>query len=721
MLQMAKPLTILCPAEKHQGVAYVSIFLSMCLCLATGAFLWERIALFSGQGASFFSAGEFYATFVATLLSLVLFFVVLRRNFRIPVSRGWLFFFLVLGVGNAIGTFAFGSHFSGTIVYREAVYSYDWTFTFGDRVQYVLCFFVGCVYFYLFYAVLPKVLPHVRWIRLVGWIAVVVAVLAIFYSLVAEWNGYAALFTPERRVGLSRMSSFTNNPNTFGFILLLAVACLCSLHNANSRLFYWLLILFFGAFQFLVLSSTSIICTWFLIVAYGLYRYVVSVRRRPVRSTILLLLCIGAIIAGVVLVFSDAFGSGMLFAKIHAEIKYIFDGNVETFTTRVETWNQILDALANPIQLLFGLGDFQSRLYCSLLHVPLANGIMAYPAHNGWLQALADGGLLRLCFYLFLTIRFLYVCISRIGSKSRTSWPILLAFLAMLLHGVMESTGFLNMDTKGFALLLFLILPSEIEHYQARHPHIKRYVDAYKVNAIKPTVLCSMSPKRFATVALLIITPLAVIGFGVGLFGLVHPEQCLIFDWSYFGLWLLVSLLAPFSLFCLGTCKWRRVLGVLFGLSLITAIEIGIGFMAIDAIYSRVAFFLVLALCLLPALRHPVTNARAVLSLLMRAYLPYLFIGGCLFGVFVLPVLLSNSIHTLVMCGMSIVLVYVILMIWLRLLRLAYPLDERFRLFNIYATGLSVVREEKREAKQQRKYGPKPVPSRPKRIYTYRL
>lgn len=718
---MGAKMKILRPAGSRRGVAYFFIFALMCLCISLGAFLGERIALFSDHPNSFMNPAEFYSTFAAAVLSYAALIAVIRRNFRLKIAWGWLLFFLVLGVGNAIGTFAWGPSFSGFAEFEHIIYYYEWTFEIADKIQYALCFFLACAYFCLFFAILPKVLPHTRWIRSLGWIAVLFAIAAIIYSLCAEWHFYQDLFEPQRSVPSYWTKSFTNNENTFAFLIFIAVACLCMLHNSNSHLFYWMLILVMGIFQIFVLSATGIVCTWLLILCYGFYRFIHSLKHKPVRSAITFLLLVAFTIAATVMIFTDAFGPGSFFTKIHDQITSYTGPRNSAFETRVDTWNMVFGSLTHPLYWLFGAGEWQSRLYLSLIHVGLANGVQTYPAHNTLMQCLIDGGLLKVVLYLILSIRFFYVCILRISDKSKIALPILFVFIALLLHGIMESDVFLNMDTKGFAQLLFLFLPLEIEYFQAKHPAIKQYLEDYRVDAYQEKAVYRLSPVTMGKVAFLFLTPLSVLGIGVGGVLSIRGMFGMQADWSYYGLFLVAFLLGPLAFYATGYAKKRKAAVSWLIVPFVFSLIAGIGFMWFNIIYTRVAFFVLIGVCLLPVILHLGKAISKLGCLVVRAYLPHLALGGVSAGLFFALLAIPEtafSHHIVAVSGIGFLFLYGMLA---NAFKLTFPVNELFHRFDCHLTALSLVREDRLGKKQFKRFYPDYQPPHPKRVYAYRL
>ncbi len=721
---MRKGFALLHAAGDQKGVAYFGVVALSILSIVLGAFFGERIALFSDHSHSFMNPGEFYAMLCLVLACLFALFLLIKRNFRVPLNWPWLILFLVLGIGNAIGTFAFGTHFEGTMVYLKQTYPYEWTFTVTDRIQYVIAFFVSCIYFYLFFAVFPKVFPHTHWFRLFAWITVLVALASIVYSIINERDLYAILFDPEKRLPSRWVVSFTNNENTFATILLFGLIASCMLHNGQSRFYYWILIMGFGIAQFFVLSMTSIVCTLFLIPAYAIYRYVLNVRHKPGRATAMLLLLIGSTIAVIVLVFADPFGPDSFFGKLHSEAASYFGTRHSTFDTRVATWNIILDTISNPLAMICGIGDFQSRIYLSLLHVPSFKGIILYPAHSAFLQCLIDGGLIHLFVYLVVLGRFFYVAIKRINAHSRIVYPIFFAAVALLFHGTMETTTGMEMTTKGFAILTLIYLPLEIESFHARHPALQKYLNDCKSDVKKRKYAYEISPIRRAKMALYFLTPLFVIGVGVGAVTFHMGYLGIPGDWSYYLLWFVAILFAPLSYFAIGHANKTKAATFFFTLALLAILGGGIGLLWINAWFTRIACAILFLVCQLPILLKAKTCFTQFEDYFNQAYFPHLLVGGSLTALSLLALLIPEAEYSLFV---PIIMVPTVLILCPALLampkkmKLAYPFAEKFHHFGARVLAKSVIRQEKLAAKEARRLNPHPVEVPPKRIYGYRL
>lgn len=226
----------------HRGVTYVLLFWSLFLLFIVGAFFQERIALFSDHPTTAMNTVEFYLSFACILVCVVAYLILVHRNFRIGIAWGWLILFLILFAGNAVGLFTFDTFVSGSGVYRGEEFMNEHTFTIAERMEYLCCFFVACIFFYIFFAIMPKTFHNIRRFHFVWYMAVIIVLAMIVYSLIAEWPLYQQSFTPGQKWVIVECRSFTNNPNTFAYAIMMGIGSLMLLHNRRSH-WYWIAVM----------------------------------------------------------------------------------------------------------------------------------------------------------------------------------------------------------------------------------------------------------------------------------------------------------------------------------------------------------------------------------------------------------------------------------------------------------------------------------------------
>ena len=435
-----------------------------------------------------------------------------------------------------------------------------------------------------------------------------------------------------------------------------------------------------------------------------------------------LLLLIGGVITITVMLFTDPFGPGSFLAKLHAEIASYFGKRSNSFNTRVDTWNIVLATLSGPdtnVGWIFGIGDFQSRMYLAALHVPIMDGLTIYPAHNAFVQCLCDGGLLRLGIYLIVLGRFFYVAVKRLNAHSKIAVTMILCMATLLIHGGMESTLFLSMDTKGSSILLLFILPLEVESFHAHHPKLADYLAACKADTKKIKYGYEISPSRFAKTAFLYLTPVLVLGVGAGALLSSLGYFGAGADWSFYGLLAAVWLLAPLGYLGIGSAERRKAATFFFTLLILALLGAGIGLMWMNVWATRIAFIAAIVLCPLPFVFRAKTASIYLLTALQTAYLPHFIIGGFLAAAVLLALLVPSdqmSLQIPISLGLGILFVYPCLVALPKGLKLGYPAFEKLRHLDNRILTKSLIREDKIAKKQRRHLDPHFEPH-DKRVY----
>ena len=631
---MAKDFAFRRKPGHHQGVTYVSLFWGMALILLCSALMQERIPFLSNGASPFMNDAEFYVCFGVFAFLVIGFLLHVNRNFRIPVNWPWAIVFGVLCVGNGVGTFMLESHLTGSgMTYRDVPLTYDITFTMDERVRWVVGFFAACVLFYLMFAVFPKIFHNFRRLHLIWYITILVAVAAIVYSLIKEWNLYVSSFQPENPWNIAEATSFTNNPNNFAYVLMLGIVAVCFLHSRRSHWYWWVLIFFFATCITFIGSGASALATAVLVAAFATYRFFATLKYHTGKALIFYFLFWAGIITLIVCIGMEAGPANMPIARIGQYMKKQFF-STEVGRLRLRTWSTIFyDMLNTPIRLIFGVGDTQGLFYLGAIEFDPAVSVISY-SHNGFFQNLLNGGLLRLAIYLGILCRFFYLCVASLKRKSHLGWAAIITAFAILLRGMFETTSLLSAEGNGLSFFVLAVLPIEVEAFLAKHPEVEGYEVQAIPDAEKTKFVHEYPPLRCAKIAFLFVTPVVALGLGpvphiLFAFGQTVPA-------SYYAVLVASFLLIPFAFYCLchhADHSDRAIYGTLLGIVLIASSLAGaivsffvplVGWIAVGVI----AFF-----TLLTYLFHCVSVARFREKLFLHAYLPHLLICGVLVGV----------------------------------------------------------------------------------------
>ena len=564
---------------RKRGVTYVLLFWSMGLVLLLSVFFGEGIALFSEHPFSWMNDTQFFLTFAATLLAILGYFILARRNFRIGIEWGWVVAFLGLFVANAIGTFSLPYRVIGPSELVEGG-RFEIAFTLMQRVRFVCSFGVACLLFYCFYAVFPKVFHNIRRLHIISYVVVLASLASIVYSFIAESRLYASMFDPKAPWLAQSATSFTNNPNIFAIVILFGIIACCILHCRYSRWFWYPVIFFFGVFQLILGSGSGIVCSWLLITGFMTYRFLMTVRQHPSKSSFWLVTFFFVVILFSIFMFSPVLPPSTFLRRLGTAISSS-SFSITSMASRVRTWRRIIDFLgASPIRLFFGAGEGQAMWLLGAMEPPGSlNGI--YWAHNGFFQLFLNGGIVRLATYLLLIGRFIYVCVDGVRRRSRVSWPCLMGMMAILVRSFFESTSFLALEGKGVVIYLLLILPVEVDHFLGQKPEVGAYEDEILAMSRQPVAAWSNAALRMPARLYFLATPVFVAAVGV-LPQMFFLGRFTSFDnFSYYAVFAAVYLLAPLGLFSIGHLKkgaGRKAISALYVLFALAVAVIGAWF-----------------------------------------------------------------------------------------------------------------------------------------------
>lgn len=448
----------------------------------------EDIAFLQGYGVRFDLWG-FYLVAVSAFAACLSYLVFAHCRFAVKVQ--WWFFalFLILALGNAIGLLAFPKVLD-TTVYNAADKSYfDVHYELADasRIRYLISFSITCFYFYILWGIAPKCLKNDRIcdVFLVGGILVCLA--SIAYSWAVEWPDYAAYFDKDKFAPFSGLpSSFCGNSNTFASLLLFGIVSAWVLQVRRHCWVNYLLGILFTVQILLIFSKTCLFLLAFFWFAYIVYRYLVTVKAHPVRSSVLLALLALSFAGCITLWWALAHHSpDSVFGKYWFKIVRLFQqGDAASLFIRINDCNRLFALFDSPVRCIFGFGAINVEwLLGALLRVP--DGYVGY-THNGVIYQFVSGGLLRCLVYAVVLIYALYAFVKALGRRQKTALPLFLGFLLMLFHGFTETTSFLEGNTKSVLGVLTLIYPVLI-------PMVKKEPVLRKTSQIQPSRVLTLS------------------------------------------------------------------------------------------------------------------------------------------------------------------------------------------------------------------------------------
>lgn len=447
--------------QKAPPFLLAGLFLvSICL----GGYCSEAIAFFNEPNHLSMDSLEYGLCYAASLLSIALFCLAAYKYARPKVNWPVLIAVSLLFIGNLIALLAFPSDVSGFTVHLDGTATqYSYALSLSDRVRYILSYFLGCAYFYLLFAVLPSCLKGGYSLNFLFFGVVFVAFFACLYSFFKEPEAYVQYFQSEREIDSSLVpESFFYNRNTFGTCLVFGCLALCYLHSKRPFFFNYVLLSFFLVELFFVVSKTSILIAIAIIAAFGVYRFVLTVRRHPVRNSLALSFSLILPITLFLLGYFEVFGGEDVLSRFARNFLDSLEfSSGPTLLSRRDIYFGAVNMLKDdPIRFLFGVGEYNlGHLLSAMFDTGSTSLNNMFFVHNGPIHLLCSGGALRCLIYLFFLVYYILCLIKAFKADRHIAYCSLLSFLAVFVHGINESTAFLIPDVKGYLSLIFIFLP----------------------------------------------------------------------------------------------------------------------------------------------------------------------------------------------------------------------------------------------------------------------
>lgn len=524
-------------------------FIVLFVFLIISAFFEEGVAYFDPVYTTKMSMTEAVLSFsLCLLLGLSVLFLAKRL---LHISINWVFLSLtcVLLAVDIIAIVSFPTMSVATSVYH---------LTLEAKLYFILFWIIACLDFYVFFAIMPKAVSDTnRWsIYFLG--GLFIAVVSCVYSYIFEWSDYFAVFKGTESRFLPEILSFTNNKNTFGTLIFVGIICSLLLHLKSHKWWYLLIGLLLLLNLGLVRSVDSFISSAFFACCYLFYALVISYRSRPIRNSIVLLICLSLVVF-VCLIKPLGLDKTVPFL---GSVSAFFDSNLAlsgigssaSANSRVFFWtaiNQII--FSNPLTAAFGLGDWNFSWYLGSYIGGLAPCIKS--AHNGFFDVLGRHGLVGLALYVAMLVYFVVLVVKLISKKHYSAFVSLFVFFSVLIHGLFEDTNFMNMQAKNM-MLLFLAYMPVMTDYQLLKDKNRAQKEAVALSSATPKrTKRTIQPQSWAALSMAVATPIFAVLLGLAPF-FSHYGGVSLFDNVYFLIQLgFIFIILPFIVFGLSSLR----------------------------------------------------------------------------------------------------------------------------------------------------------------------
>jgi hypothetical protein len=403
---------------------------------------------------------EYWYLFAATLFLEIIYVFSALRFYHVKIKPFFLVLFSLLFIAGLVAA-----------VYNPGISiegGHSYLPTFSERARSIATSGAVSIGLYLVFAVMPEVLRGRFLFKGFCVIFVIVVFLAILYSLDKDKEFYAFLFDNGYFEGPYKVpQSWTTNRNVYAMMIFMGMLCECYLHEQHPHWWRWIIILFFAANQFFILSKTVIFVTAFFLPTYYLYRIIRVFKKHKVRDILTVLGVIALLIAIAVLYFTGiidryAFKLARLFGSFATMINSTANNS---FQVRIDIWMKGFNALsADNVWLAFGWGEY---LWQGCLNAVFKTSFE--PCDSSYFTTIFQYGFLGLAVYLCMIGYIAFQIILLIKHRHFSGYFFLIYLIAYLAFSVTESHVLVNFSSQGSMVFTTMVLPVLVINNNDKH------------------------------------------------------------------------------------------------------------------------------------------------------------------------------------------------------------------------------------------------------------
>jgi O-antigen ligase len=242
----------------------------------------------------------------------------------------------------------------------------------------------------------------------------------------------------------------TNNKNTFGWYMSLAVAALVLVRFRHFRWLRYVFLLSAAVLLLLSRSATSLVGCVLMISTIPLWRVI---RAGAKTRRLVYVLMFAAICTGIYFIWAEQ------------ELLFRVLGRDSTFTGRTDLWSLVMPAIAKHPIAGYGYGAFWSGMNNEVLDIDVASKWLPMGAHNGYLELCLAFGVLALPLLIYVMWCSFRMATEYVKSNEGwfSVWPITYLLL-FVFHNFFESH---LLETRSLEFLLFVAITTSmgVEHY----------------------------------------------------------------------------------------------------------------------------------------------------------------------------------------------------------------------------------------------------------------
>jgi hypothetical protein len=567
--------------EKRKKPYFFAGLLVMVYLVIT-AFFEEGVAYFDPVYTTLMSDTEFFLTFSICVIMWISIVLIGKRFFSISIN--WVFAIVVACLFFVdVMAICFFPTFS---VSTSGVYYLSGQL----KIRYIIFWLSACMAFYVFFAIMPKIVVSTEQYNIYFILCVFIAVVSTIYSYLREWPSYVSFFNPSTNMkDFHSPISFTNNKNTYGTLLLFGLLSVGYLRMKTSRKWWSLLGVYFLVNLLFVLSKAAILIGLFFSVSFLIWLYVTRLKSHPIITNAYLFFFIAVSIF--TCVYLRASGN-KLFSRIIQDIPYYFSGQFDSLASRADIWESAFGILDNPLRLFFGIGDWNFSYYLGFDYSSGTTYIES--AHSGLVDVFCRFGICGFLIFISMLIFYFFLLANSFKHKRSSAFVNLLIFICVFSHGFVEDTNFLNMQAKSMLSLFMVFMPLLCDWNRDRQGDSNDWILDYSTTT--RSSFCHLPFSRIDSFLYLFFVPF--LSCFCGLFPLFQNWYGItLSDSLLFGvLSCLMILVLPETVYCL-TIVRNKLSSLLFASSIFLIVVLSLSFpLALFLFHSVVACIVLFAL-----------------------------------------------------------------------------------------------------------------------------
>lgn len=297
------------------------------------------------------------------------------------------------------------------------------------------------LFIYIGLFIFPKRFTSIDFIKYLGYAVIIFCFVMIVYGYIFEGKEYVpfvkALLGQGGNIYDYTIESFIIHRNAYGMALMVGIIFVFINHSIEKKWWYWLITAFFYINMIFSFCKTGLLISALLIVVYAVYRLIFTYKEFPKRNKYILIGG-GCVAFLAILVIGITFVSkGKILGSLYNLIK-----GTNTINTRSYIWDNCFQLLRrNPIYYFFGRGF--GLLNEILLPMNTANGDKVFPAHSGFVNLIAEGGIFYLFAYLVWVAYSIYIIIKTYKKSPELTLAMSLGVLAFFIYSFIETIEYL--------------------------------------------------------------------------------------------------------------------------------------------------------------------------------------------------------------------------------------------------------------------------------------